>query len=921
MPKHADVVVVELPASGACWVGHGQIVFAGDSADAVRKSLRSLGWARGFYALGGGGDPAFYPRRSHAASDARRRAQSGGAAVVGRVVGTAGCERLVSLEKAFEPMDALEATRAAIAAEKAMGADLELEAIQKLLNPLKDADYRRLVADLGDHLQRTSGYISRKYMRRMVNSLDFDWSKATDLKLRLLQRRLSDAMRSVAGEAWVSTRGRLYTDTEVVANGTRSVMAKEHNLAITGHLAQKDLGTLKKITASHAHYVTDFYTKQVDPALSKQARLIVRNGVDRGLGNRAIGRELHSGLGATLKGRELPYFNVVANAVVNRSRSYSALVTMKDAGITYYIISAVLDEITTETCRFLDGKILDVEHGLKQFAEVDAASDPTDVKTIMPWVRERKLQTGADKGKRGLFVPQKNGSQRLLAVVDKSGYGKVDDRGTFKRALGQREMAEAGIGTPPYHGSCRTTVIPDTQGVQTKTRRITVKPPVPVVPPTDGKVTKPAKVASNTFEANDHWSRDGYDLEGNPTPQWQRINTYLRRHGTPPVLTRRNTPMPPEMVSNGHFLQGILSNASPDYLGRVRAIRTGTQPLGKHEIRLTTDELVGDRQALAQTIARRLARNRALHLGKTAKQAEEAARKAKWYEGDIFNEKGIQLRVGKPTPPIEPKKPTAAELKRGHDKSEPLSRTIDRRTQAMKDELDAAIRKGEASGLSAGEALRAALEKRVKKAGNGKTAKAAPDFNNPANKRLPAKKHQKHINDAYDELKKVVHPDVMDSAGDFGVKFKAGRASYVDTTKWGKGSKIGGRLNVGTKSRPDSIRHELGHHIGRGAGSEKVDKLCSEYRTIRAVRHAAKQGKSSPVVINASPGFRFEKAYDGGFPSPYVGRVYPWSSAPNEIISMGVQWWTSSAKTLGAMYKADPDMLSFVATIMEGQWL
>jgi hypothetical protein len=136
--------------------------------------------------------------------------------------------------------------------------------------------------------------------------------------------------------------------------------------------------------------------------------------------------------------------------------SLSQISAYAEAGIERYVFSAVLDEHTTDTCRYLDGKVVETAEGLRTFERLEASDDPLAIKQIRPWVRERV----GDDGMRNLVVDR--GTQRsVLAVVERSGYGARDDRGAFSRGLSGREVATEGVGFPPFHGLCRTTTLPD----------------------------------------------------------------------------------------------------------------------------------------------------------------------------------------------------------------------------------------------------------------------------------------------------------------------------------------------------------------------------------------------------------------------------------------------------------------------------
>ncbi len=77
-------------------------------------------------------------------------------------------------------------------------------------------------------------------------------------------------------------------------------------------------------------------------------------------------------------GRSPAYWDVVAGSFVGRGRSFSQLSAYAEAAITSYRIVAVLDEVTTPTCRFLDGKTFSVSRGLELFDRVEANPDSID---------------------------------------------------------------------------------------------------------------------------------------------------------------------------------------------------------------------------------------------------------------------------------------------------------------------------------------------------------------------------------------------------------------------------------------------------------------------------------------------------------------------------------------------------------------
>ena len=59
-----------------------------------------------------------------------------------------------------------------------------------------------------------------------------------------------------------------------------------------------------------------------------------------------------------------------------------------------------------------------------------------------------------------LFV-ERDGQRTPIAEVSRSGMGSKDDVGEFARGRTERELMDLGVSFPPFHGLCRTTLLPD----------------------------------------------------------------------------------------------------------------------------------------------------------------------------------------------------------------------------------------------------------------------------------------------------------------------------------------------------------------------------------------------------------------------------------------------------------------------------
>jgi hypothetical protein len=333
--------------------------------------------------------------------------------------------------------------------------------VEKADDPLSTRGFDRIVDKLSARIRRDALAATREPITRLLDQTDKRWRQATDKQLEIMFRQIERAMKASGVKAPPGVVTRLRTEGDRVVKATRRRTVKKFELEVSAQTSQKDLRAIRRVARDQGNFVTDFYTKTLDENLSRVARETVERGVADGLDNRVISRDLKAAMGGQLAGRTTAYYDVVANSFVNRARSYSSLRTFQDAEVENYIISAVLDEVTTDTCRSLSGKRLQVSRGLDLFNEVQDLANPQDIKTTQPWFAERAIKGGPDEGKTGLFLPQKAGPAQLMGVIERSGVGRRDDVGQFSWRVGDKALQGAGVGFPPYHGRCRTNIVPD----------------------------------------------------------------------------------------------------------------------------------------------------------------------------------------------------------------------------------------------------------------------------------------------------------------------------------------------------------------------------------------------------------------------------------------------------------------------------
>lgn len=146
---------------------------------------------------------------------------------------------------------------------------------------------------------------------------------------------------------------------------------------------------------------------------------------------RRIEAEIASALGTDsviptrFKTNPQDYFDTVANNASLLSNNIGSMITMKDAGVEKYRVVIVEDKRTSNICMAMRNRVISIDSGMRMVDQVLNFSHPNQLKTSFPWNSGR---TASKIGPRTLS--------------------------------NNNRLAENGLGFPPYHGKCRSIVVP-----------------------------------------------------------------------------------------------------------------------------------------------------------------------------------------------------------------------------------------------------------------------------------------------------------------------------------------------------------------------------------------------------------------------------------------------------------------------------
>jgi len=326
--------------------------------------------------------------------------------------------------------------------------------ISKALNPLKPKDFDVIIDRLGKSLNVASVEETRA-LKKAIENMDADWASMSEDQI--------DAKVVAAGVGIAASAPAVVTAADKVfgksgrgiVGATKRATADEFSLTIHSGFNSGDLEAMQFSRASQGNFISDSILAR-GKMFSRQARGIVADGLEKGLGRRDLVNGLQKQMTASGLTRKRSYYNVVAAAFSNRSRTWGQLSSYGEASIKRYFLEAMLDEVTTKICRLMHGKSFEVQKAVDLYQKTEGLENPQEIKEAQPWVRDRKDADGNE------ILQIKQGDEfKTVARVLESAVGKPDQVGRFSQQMSDAELMSHGVMVPPFHGGCRTILIPD----------------------------------------------------------------------------------------------------------------------------------------------------------------------------------------------------------------------------------------------------------------------------------------------------------------------------------------------------------------------------------------------------------------------------------------------------------------------------
>jgi SPP1 gp7 family putative phage head morphogenesis protein len=384
--------------------------------------------------------------------------------------------------------------------------DLALDAADRLLaeygfaplekaerNPLKPSGFDAIVLDALGTLKKAAKPGEQEALKSMLQQLERQWGGLSAAERTTAIDQAAKSYLKIARDVAPKVAPLIKNQASAVVLATKMAADAEFKLGIHPNLDAADMVAVTFTAASQANFIRNQYGVRV-ARYSQLARDIVADGLEKGLDRHDVGENLSKAFYQTDVARSDAYWRVIASTFVARSRAYSTLRSFDEAGITAFQFEAVMDEVTTEICRFMHGKVFPVAQAMKTMMDTESDADPESVVERQPWVGQGKTEDGT----MALFY-KSQGQRKLVCRVDSPGYGSVDKAGTYSHGMSNQQLSTAGMTTPPLHGHCRSTLVPVFGTIHTRVPETPSPEPTPAPPP---KLAPPRKLPPANLPEN-----------------------------------------------------------------------------------------------------------------------------------------------------------------------------------------------------------------------------------------------------------------------------------------------------------------------------------------------------------------------------------------------------------------------------------
>lgn len=208
----------------------------------------------------------------------------------------------------------------------------------------------------------------------------------------------------------------------------------EIRAGLSASLNLTDRRAVRWLHEHHMYWLRTRFDKDTTDRIKRLADTAMKNGLSR----RDATTFFKNTIGKAINEDDW-YWEVVADAITTRARSFGSIEGMVKADIHEYRIDAVIDHRTSDICKYLDGQPVEIEdeNGEKQTVQLTDKDRTFDVRNAMR-LRDRMIEAKTPEEAKDI-MPWRS---------PKSVVGKFP-----------ADLSRMGVMMPPFHGRCRSRLV------------------------------------------------------------------------------------------------------------------------------------------------------------------------------------------------------------------------------------------------------------------------------------------------------------------------------------------------------------------------------------------------------------------------------------------------------------------------------
>ena len=299
--------------------------------------------------------------------------------------------------------------------------------LEKIIDPFKPRNLKAAEKKLYDAIKRSISKPEAALLKAIRTTIDgYNFKTFSDSEIEKLLNKINKHIRKFSKPITKASIPPIIFHRKAFYKLVKGFLSNK--LGINPVFNLEDTKALKRLGKFDDWWVGKHYrdgvTQQVSGLLKKIPKEVP-------LARDPLGKYLDKNVTKIVKSEA--YWKMYSANALNRARSYSSMRTFFENEIFEYEVSAVLDQRTSVTCETMDGTVMSTEKAIKKWEEIDDVTNPDEIKEIWKWGLEDK---------QGAYVKNPDGTKEYL------------------RGLTGDDLQVLGLDAPPYHGSCRTGIIP-----------------------------------------------------------------------------------------------------------------------------------------------------------------------------------------------------------------------------------------------------------------------------------------------------------------------------------------------------------------------------------------------------------------------------------------------------------------------------